>query len=166
MGETSVSPPVPQMNTKQLTIFGTRHYTEKLIPAEIRVAMELIVDKSSPTIGLEEWSIRQAACSGFHVVCQSKKVLWASIGTPPTDQLRTYDYTYALDFPMGANIQQHGPFGVQEERERVMCANIVDAMSGHESAVLVIGIAHLQCMCVKLENNFQVRAYAFGPELF
>jgi hypothetical protein len=153
------------MNTKQLTIFGTRHYTEKLIPSEIRAAMELIVDKSSPTIGLEEWSIKQVARSGFCVVCESKKVLWASIGTPPTDELNTYNHTYALDFPMGANIQQHGPFGVQEQREQLMCANIVSAMSYHESAVLVIGIAHLQSMCVKLENNFQIRAYAFGSEL-
>jgi len=153
------------MNTKQLTIFGTRHYTEKIIPSEIRMAMELIVDKSSPTIGLEEWSTKQVERSGFGVVCESKKILWTSIGTPPTDQLKTYDYTYALDFPMGANIQQHGPIGVQEQREQLMCANIVGAMSSHESAVLVIGIAHLQSMCVKLKNNFQVRAYAFGPEL-
>jgi len=127
--------------------------------------MELILDKSSATIGLEEWSIRQVERSGFDVICESKKILWVSIGTPPTDQLRTYDHTYALDFPMGANIQRHGPFGVQEQRERLMCANIVGAMSSHESAVLVIGIAHLQSMCLKLENNFQTRAYAFGPEL-
>ena len=78
---------------------------------------------------------------------------------PPTDDLATYNYTYALDFPMGANIQR------QEEREHLTCANIVGAMSRHESAVLVIGIAHLQSMCVKLKNDFQVRAYAFGPEL-
>jgi hypothetical protein len=153
------------MNTKQLAIFGTRHYTEKRMPPEIRVAMELIVDKSSPTIGLEEWSIGQVERSGFDVVCESKKILWASIGTPPTDDLTTYNYTYALDFPMGANIQRHGPFEVQEQREHLMCANIVGAMSCHESAVLVIGIAHLQSMCVKLKNNFQIRAYAFGPEL-
>jgi len=153
------------MNTKQLAIFGTRHYTEKLIPPEIRVAMELIVDKSSATIGLEEWSIEQMERSGFEVVCESKNILWASIGTPPTEDLATYNYTYALDFPMGANIQQHGPFEVQEKREHLMCANIVAAMLRHESAALVIGIAHLQSMCVKLKNDFQIRAYAFGPEL-
>jgi hypothetical protein len=92
------------MNTKQLVIFGTRHYTEKRIPPEIRVAMDLIVDNISPTIGLEEWSINQVERSGFDVVCEAKKIL-------------------------------------------------------------VIGIAHLQSMCVKLKNNFQIRAYAFGPEL-
>jgi hypothetical protein len=127
--------------------------------------MELIVDNSSPTIGLEEWSVKQVERSGFDIVCESKKILWTSIGTPPIDQLKTYDYTYALDFPMSANIQQHGPFVVQERREMLMCANIVGAMSTHESAVLVIGIAHLQSMCVKLENNFHILAYAFGPEL-
>ncbi len=78
------------MNTKQLVIFGTRHYTEKRIPPEIRMAMELIVDKSSPTIGLEEWSVNQVERSGFDVVCESKKILWASIGTPPRDDLATY----------------------------------------------------------------------------
>jgi hypothetical protein len=56
-------------------VVGTRHYTEKRITPEIRVAMELIVDKSSPAIGLEEWSIDQVERSGFDVVCESKKVL-------------------------------------------------------------------------------------------
>jgi hypothetical protein len=146
------------MDTKQLAIFGTRHYTEKRIPTEIRVAMELIVEKSSPTIGLEEWSIDQVEPSEFSVVCESKKILWASIGTPPTDDLAAYEYTYALDFPMGGDIQRHGPFEVQERREHLMCANIVGAMSSHESPVVVIGVAHLQSMCVKLKNNFLIRA--------
>jgi hypothetical protein len=37
---------------------------------------------------------------------------------------------------------------------------------GHESAVLVIGIAHLHSMCVKLKDDFDIQAWAFAPELF
>ncbi len=51
--------------TKKLAIFGTRHYTEKRLPGEIRAAMELIFDRHSATIGLEEWSVNHVELSGF-----------------------------------------------------------------------------------------------------
>jgi hypothetical protein len=127
--------------------------------------MEEIIDKTLPAIGLEEWSANQVERSGFRVVCESKNVLWSSVGTPPTDDLTTFNYEYSLDFPTAANIQRHGPFEVQERRENLMCANIERAMSSHDSAVVVIGIAHLQSMCAKLTNNFDVRAYGFALEL-
>lgn len=151
--------------TKKLAIFGTRHYTEKRLPNEIREAMELIVDKHSPTIGLEEWSVNQVEPSGFMTVCHTKGIPWASVGTPPTQDLATYPHTSALDFPTGANIQRYGPFEVQEKREQLICTNIIAAMSSHDSAVLVFGIAHLHSMCVKLRGDFDIRAWAFGPEL-
>ena len=127
--------------------------------------MELLIDETSPAIGLEEWSLNRVEKSGFRVVCESKNIPWANIGTPPTDDLTTFKYTSSLDFPSGANIQRHGPFDVQERREHLMCANIVGVMSSHDSAVVVIGLAHLQSMCVKLENNFDVCAYAFALEI-
>ncbi len=46
-----------------------------------------------------------------------------------------------------------------------MCANIVDGMSSHDSAVLVLGVAHLHSMCMKLKSDFDIRAWAFGLEL-
>jgi hypothetical protein len=151
--------------TKRLAIFGTRHYTEKRLPSDIRAAMEMVVEEHSPTIGLEEWSTNQIESSGFKVLCDAKSILWASIGTPPTDDLGTYSYTQALDFPSGANIQRYGPFEVQEKREHLMCANIIGAMSSHDSAVLVLGVAHLHSMCMKLKGDFEIRAWAFGPEI-
>jgi hypothetical protein len=153
-------------NAKKLTIFGTRHYTASRLDLAIRAAMEQLIDKTSPTIGLEEWSVSQIERSGFHVVCESRNVPWASIGTPPLDDLTGFDYTYSLDFPRSANVQQHGPFDVHERREHLMCSNILGVMSSHDSALVVIGLAHLQSMCVKLDSNFDVRAYGYALELF
>jgi hypothetical protein len=150
---------------KKLGIFGTRHYTHKRLPDDIRAAMEMVVDEHAPTIGLEEWSTKQIEVSGFKVVCDAKGVPWASIGTPPTADLATYVYTDALDFPSGANIQRYGPFEIQEKREHLMRTSIIDAMSSHDSAVLVLGVAHLHSMCMKLKRDFDIRAWSFGPEI-
>ena len=151
---------------KRIAVFGTRHYTASKLPSDIRATMELIVEKHSPTIGLEEWSINQVESSGFKTVCDARHLLWTSIGTPPTDDLATYTYTSALDFPAGANIQRYGPFEIQEEREHLMCASIIGAMSSHDSAVLVLGLAHLHSMCMKLKGDFDIRSWGFGPEVF
>jgi len=152
--------------SKRLDVFGTRHYTDKSLPPEIRAAMELILDKHSPTIGLEEWSVTRPVPSGFKTVCEAKGIPWTDIGTPPTKEFTTHDVTLALDYLDGADIRQYGPLDIQEKREHLMQAKIIDAMSSHESAVLVIGVAHLHSMCMKLKGDFEIQAWAFAPEFF
>jgi hypothetical protein len=152
--------------SKALAVFGTRHYTDQSLPPEIRAAMELILDEHSPTIGLEEWSVTRLAPSGFKTVCETKGIPWTDIGTPATSEFTTHDVTWALDHLDGANIRQYGPLDIHEKREHSMRAKIIDAMSSHESAVLVIGVAHLHSMCMKLKCDFEIRAWAFAPEFF
>src|SRR5690242_19061128 len=140
------------MTKKRLAVCGTRHYSDRNIPSEIRAALELTLVKHRAKIGLEEWSDTRRDRSGFKSVCDAKAVPWADIGTPPTVEYTTYDVTLALDFPGPANIRQHGPFDIQERREEMMRTNVINALSSHESGVLVVGVAHLQSMSMKLKN--------------
>lgn len=150
---------------KKLTLFGTRHYATTEVPAEIRNALEAIIEESRPQIVLEEWSETQTHESVAANLCKTIGLPWKSIGTPPTDEFRTYGFSDALDFPSAANIHRYGPILIQEKRERAMIENIVRSMAPFDVAVLVIGLAHLHSMYSKLSNDFDVEAFAFGPEL-
>lgn len=60
-------------------------------------------------------------------------------------------------------MQQHGPLGVQERREKAMCENLRAAMTSQSAPILVLGIAHLHSMMSKLSEEFDVAGY--GHEL-
>jgi len=150
---------------KKLVLFGTRHHDEKRMPAQIRDALSVIIDKCAPQIVLEEWAESRGK-SGAAAVCEKTGgLIWKSIGTPATQEFTTYDHTYALDFPSSANTQRYGPIPVQEKREKVMYENITAAMSSMESALVIMGLAHLHSMLVKLSKEFDVKGFAFGLEL-
>lgn len=150
---------------KKLTLFGTRHYAATEVPIEIQNALVAIIEKRRPQVVLEEWSEAQKRESAAANLCNAIGLLWKSIGTPATEEFRTYGPSDALDFPSAANIQQYGPILVQEKRERAMTENIVRSMASFDLAVLVIGLAHLHSMYSKLSNDFDVEGFAFGPEL-
>ncbi len=47
-----------------------------------------------------------------------------------------------------------------------MCQNIIREMSGLDTAVVVIGHAHMHSMFKKLSDDFDVRGVEYSPELF
>ena len=150
---------------KKLYLLGTRHYLPTNIPADIQSAVNTIIEKCHPQAVLEEWTYSKAHESARANICKPKLLPWRNIGTPDSEEFRTYGETHALDFPTGANIQRYGPILNQIRREDAMRANIVAAMSSFDSAVVGIGVAHLHSMHEKLSSEFDVDAYAFGLEL-
>lgn len=61
------------------------------------------------------------------------------------------------------HIHRYGPFDVQERRELFMRDSILAVMVGFESAVLVIGEAHLHSIGTKLSTDFDVESYGYFP---
>lgn len=150
---------------KKLILFGTRHYTPEEIPANIRDTLNTILDEFTPQVVLEEWSEIRGQ-SGASVVAAAHGVTWKSIGTPPTEELKSYGAEEALDFPSSADIHRYGPLPIQEKREKLMCENIATAMSAYGTAVVVIGLGHLHSMMMKLSGNFDLDGYGYGLEPF
>ena len=151
---------------KLLILFGTRHYSEKKIPAETKCVLQEIIAKFKPQAVLEEWSITQLEPSGASIVAQEANLPWKNIGTGPLPEFETYGVTHALDFPSSANLPLYGPVEVQEKREVAMCSNITVAMEEYQTAVVVIGLAHLHSMMFKLMGKFKLKGYAYQLELW
>jgi hypothetical protein len=154
------------MPKKSLTIFGTRHWKKSDMPIEIKNALGLIIADVQPDVVLEEWSLTQPEASGAAAVSDSLGIPSRSIGTPNEPGLATFGFERALDFPSSANIAQYGPFDAQEKRERIMWDNIVREMATSRSGVVVIGLAHLHSLSFKLSNDFDVKSFAYHPEVF
>jgi hypothetical protein len=154
------------MPKKKLVIFGTRHWKKRDMPIEIKNALELIIAEVQPEVVLEEWTVTQPEESGAAAVSDSLGIPWRSIGTTDDAEFATFGYHRALDFPSSANIGEYGPFDVQEKRERIMRDNIVREMAASQKGVLVIGLAHLHSLSLKLANDFDVKSYAYHPEIF
>lgn len=152
------------MDRKRLILFGTRHWRKSDIPPVIRAAFESLIRKFHPDVALEEWSITQTEKSGLADLCDSV-LPWESIGTPPEPEFKTYDRNDAADFPT-AEVPRYGPLAIQEMREKVMCENILQAMSSRNVAVVVLGLAHLHSMMMKLSKDFEVRGYSYLGELY
>jgi hypothetical protein len=123
---------------KKLILFGTRHYRPTNIPDPIREALNTLFSEFTPQVVLEEWSeiLGQSTAS---VLASGQNLTWKSIGTPQTQEFKSYGNDAALDFPQSANIQRYGPLPIHEKREKLMCENVAAAMSAYETAVVVIG---------------------------
>ena len=154
------------MPTKSLTIFGTRHWKKSDMPVEIKNALELIIAKAQPDVVLEEWSVTQIEASGAAAVSGALGIPWRNIGTNDDAELATFGYHRALDFPRSANVGEYGPFDVQEKRERIMRDNIVREMVASQNGVLVVGLAHLHSLSMKLSSDFDLKSFAYHPEIF
>jgi hypothetical protein len=152
------------MSKKRVTLLGTMHYNVRNAPAGVRERYEFIIDQIQPQVVLEEWSIVQKDQSAAASAADSKGVPWVNIGTPASEEFWTFGQTYALDFPNSTNIPKYGPLAAQEKRETAMCENIRDAMATHDSAVIVIGLAHLHSIYAKLANDFDVDGYGFTTD--
>ena len=136
------------------------------MPSEIKNAVELILAQIQPDVILEEWSVTQIEISGVQAVSDAAGIPWRSIGTANHPDFQTFGYERALDFPASANIGEYGPYDVQERRELIMRDNIVREMAGRQSGVLVIGLAHLHSLSLKLSMDFDVKSFAYHPEIF
>jgi hypothetical protein len=154
------------MPKKNLTIFGTRHWKKSKMPIEIKNALELIIADVQPDVILEEWSLTQPEASGAATVSGALGIPWRSIGTTDDAEFATFGNHRALDFPSSANIGEYGPFDVQEKRERVMRDNIVREMAASQNGVLVVGLAHLHSLSMKLSSDFDLKSFAYHPEIF
>ena len=161
-----VAPLENTMSRKQLVLFGTRHWPISGIPNEIQSSLRVLISKFQPDVALEEWSTVQGQRSGLAAVCDSLKVPWENIGTPPDPKFKTYDHTAAADFPATINVVQYGPLGTQEQREEAMRESIVRAMSSRSVALVLVGVAHLHSMMLKLSSDFLVSGYAYRLEVF
>jgi hypothetical protein len=155
---------------KTIILFGTKHYRAVGAPLGIREIIEYLINEADSDVDceviLEEWS-DTAPQSLANAVANDRGLPWENIGTPDLPEFKTYPPDPALGVPYGtANIRRHGPIDVQEKREAAMCENIRVAMSACETALIVIGMAHLQSMCVRLAGVFNVQAYGFTGDFF
>jgi hypothetical protein len=66
---------------KKLVLFGTRHYEPLNLPESIRNALNAIINKFTPRVVLEEWSVIRGQ-SGASIMASTHGVAWKSIGTP------------------------------------------------------------------------------------
>jgi len=151
------------MDKKRLVLFGTRHYSHNRMPREISEALASVIEKFHPQLILEEWSTTKAQ-SAASAIADSKNLRWENIGTSALEEFWTYPSSGSDDFPIG--VVRYGPVLNQDRREGAMCDKIAGAMASVETALAVIGLAHLHSMCSKLSNDFDVDAYAFAPEIF
>jgi hypothetical protein len=153
------------MTQKSLVLFGTRHWKKDDIPEENRAAINFILQAVSPAVVLEEWRINSKIQSAAQVACQTPpfSIPWLSVGTPGTAEFLTHDFTDALDWPDRTDIHRYGPIDIQERREQAMRQNVIREMSVYDSALVLVGEAHLHSMFTKLSREFNVRAYGFYP---
>lgn len=126
----------------------------------------MLISKFQPDVALEEWSTTQRQKSGLAAVCDSLKVPWENIGTPPEPQFETYGHTAAADFPGSINVVQYGPLETQEKREEAMRESIGRAMSSWNVALVLVGLAHLHSMMLKLSSDFDISGYAYHFGVF
>ncbi len=115
---------------------------------------------------LEEWSASQTEEAAASAICKKLDLAWKDIGTPPDGEFATYAFCDALDFPDVPTIYRYGPIEAQNKRETRMCANITGYMSSCDSALVVIGVAHLHSMFARLSEEFDVAGYSFANEFF
>ena len=69
-------------------------------------------------------------------------------------------------FPNSTNIAQYDPFHVQEKRELVTLDNIARGMAGSENGGFVIGLAHLFSLSLRRSSDFDLKSFAYHPEIF
>ena len=139
------------MVKKKVTLFGTTHCDVTNAPEGLQDAYAFILNEIEPQVVLEEWSTVQKHRSAAAAAADNKNIPWESIG--PSD---------ALGFPSASGLLQYGPIANQESREVAMCESIQRAMETRETALLVIGLAHLHSMFVKLSPEFDVKGYALS----
>ncbi len=154
------------MNHKRLILFGTRHWRVSDIPPGIRHSLAVLIRKFQPDVALEEWSATHTEISGLADVCTSMGICWHNIGPPRNQEFVTFDHSEAADFPASVDVNRYGPVPTQEMREEAMCTSIVSAMSSHNVALVVVGVAHLHSMLTKLSKTFEVDGYAYRLEYF
>jgi hypothetical protein len=152
------------MVKKKVTLFGTTHCDVTNAPEGLQDAYVFILNEIEPQVVLEEWSTVQKHRSAAAAAADNKNVPWESIGTPAEDRFWTFGPSDALGFPSASGLLQYGPIANQESREVAMCENIQRAMETRETALLVIGLAHLHSMFVKLSPEFDVKGYALFHE--
>lgn len=145
---------------KKVTLFATAHYDVTNAPADLREAYAFMLNEIEPQIVLEEWSTVRQHRSAAAAAADDKGIPWESVGTPAEERFWTYGPTNALGFPIASGLLRYGPIANQELREVAMCDSIQHAIKTRETALLVVGLAHLHSMFLKLSVEFEVEAYA------
>jgi hypothetical protein len=64
-------------------------------------------------------------------------------------------------FPEECAPQSVRPILVRRKREEAMCENIRHWMSSFDSALVVIGLAHLHSMYERLSDGFEIDGYSY-----
>jgi hypothetical protein len=147
---------------KKIVLFGARHWLADNVPNDISDVLKYVIRRTRPAIGLEEWCAPELKrVSAFNACCDaaSPRVPWKNVGTPDDPEFATDKGRMGNQF----YILRYGPFDVQERRELFMRESILAVMVRFESAVLVIGEAHLHSMGTKLNTDFDVEAYGYFP---
>jgi hypothetical protein len=145
---------------KKVILFATAHYDVTNAPEGLQEAYAFMLDEIEPQVILEEWSTVKKHRSTAAAAADNKNIPWESIGTPAEDRFWTFGPTDALGFPKASGLLRYGPIANQENREIAMCDSIQRAMKTRETALLVIGLAHLHSMFLKLSPEFDIEAYA------
>jgi hypothetical protein len=86
---------------------------------------------------------------------------WLNIGTPATSEFETGPGMYHPS--LAARL--YGPMDVMEKRETTMIDSVATIMESKQSAVLVVGLAHLHSMASRLALLFDVVPFG-APFLF
>lgn len=139
--------------------------------SELGERLAYLKSKFNVQVVLEEWSEQQG--QSFAATFAAKSGLaWANVGTPDEEQFRTYRcppinhpaHDGALQPPDwdAPSMSEYGPFKTQEARENEMTKNIRAEMENRQSALFVLGLAHLHSLLSKLlVLGFNVTGYSW-----
>jgi hypothetical protein len=152
-----------------LVVLGTIH--QQLgndANADFRKALMLVIDEYHVTVILEEWSTTQSTAFSASLA-EELRLIGKDVGTPNQPELKTYDPAIgAIGFdpfdPNGVRVARYGPLSVQGKREEMMISNIQSSLpSSCQSALVIVGLAHLHSMMERLSKFYNVEGCWWMP---
>lgn len=154
---------------QKLVVLGTIH--QQLgddANVNFRKALMLVIAEYGLTVILEEWSTTQTTAFSASLA-EELGLIWQDIGTPNHPELKTYAPAIgAIGFdpsdPNGVRVPRYGPLSVQSKREEMMVSNIQSFLpSSCQSALVIVGLAHLHSMMERLSKFYNVEGCWWMP---
>jgi hypothetical protein len=136
---------------------------------ELKARVNYLKAKLGGDVVLEEWSEKQGR-SAAEEFAPMLGLHWVSVGTPHEPEFRTYcgklnypGYNGTLRWdPHGPPMDEYGPFKNQEARENRIAKKVQVEMQKRETAIFILGIAHMHSLFAKLLSmEFDVTGFSW-----
>jgi hypothetical protein len=154
------------MPLKQMIALATHHHNQlkgHRLNDRFGQVISLIRENYPVQIILEEWTDEhQSFCSTL----DTHILNWKNVGTPKEERFETFacglNTNPPTHDPSKPMLQEYGPLGTHERRERYMVDRIEEFMQPYDVGLFIVGLAHLHSILSKLKiAGFDVRGYSW-----